>query len=158
MSKSVDVFCVDGVGFEGRLAPRMTTRLPAKLALCVLSLLVSADVLAGPKKPPPPPPRKPAAAAPAAPAQKPPPPPPASSPAPAPTSPAARRESNDAAAEAAANAARRGPTRVDFDERLLQGQSTKQGAIYLFERKESALRSMLRKRENFRREIGDSIE
>jgi len=47
---------------------------------------------------------------------------------------------------------------VDFDDRLVQGQSTKQGAIYLFERKESAMRSMLRKRENFRREIGDSIE
>lgn len=50
-----------------------------------------------------------------------------------------------------------GPTRVEFDDRLVQGQSNKKGAIYLFERKESALRSMLRKRKNFRAEIADSI-
>ncbi len=46
---------------------------------------------------------------------------------------------------------------MEFDDRLVQGQSNKQGAIYLFERKEAPLRSMLRKRQNFRGEMSDSI-
>src|SRR5437879_4703059 len=30
----------------------------------------------------------------------------------------------------------RGPTRIDFDDRLIQGQTNKSGAVYLYDRKE----------------------
>lgn len=53
---------------------------------------------------------------------------------------------------------RRGPARVDFDDRLIQGQTNKSGAIYIFERKSSDLRSMVRRRKSFRKEIYRSIE
>jgi len=58
-------------------------------------------------------------------------PPPAPDPAPAPTS-------------------FRGPTRVDFDDRLIQGQTNKSGAVYLFSRKETNISSMVRRRKSFR--------
>lgn len=74
-------------------------------------------------------------------------------------SPASRKGAEAPAADSAPLGNRAGgPTRVDFDDRLVQGQSTKQGAIYLFERKENPLRSMLRRRENFRSEIAGSIQ
>jgi hypothetical protein len=47
---------------------------------------------------------------------------------------------------------RRG-ARVEFDGRLVQGQTAKSGAIYLFARKRSELRSMVAEREAYRREI-----
>jgi len=50
-----------------------------------------------------------------------------------------------------------GPTRLDFDDRLIQGQTNKAGAVYLYERKELKVRSMVRLRENFRPEIYDSV-
>lgn len=53
---------------------------------------------------------------------------------------------------------RHGPARVDFDDRLIQGQTNKSGAIYIFERKSSDLRSMVRRRKSFRKEIFRSIE
>jgi len=53
---------------------------------------------------------------------------------------------------------RRGPARVDFDDRLIQGQTNKSGAIYIFERKSSELHSMVRRRTSFRDEIFRSIE
>lgn len=53
---------------------------------------------------------------------------------------------------------RRGPARVDFDDRLIQGQTNKSGAIYIFERKSSELRSMVRRRTSFREEIYRSID
>ena len=46
-----------------------------------------------------------------------------------------------------------GPTRLDFDDRLIQGQTNKSGAVYLYDRKELKNRSMLKKRESFRSEI-----
>jgi hypothetical protein len=55
-------------------------------------------------------------------------------------------------------ATRNGPARVDFDDRLIQGQSNKSGAIYIFERKSSELRSMVRRRTSFRDEIIRSID
>jgi hypothetical protein len=55
-------------------------------------------------------------------------------------------------------ATRRGPTRVEFDERLLQGQTNKANAIYLFQRRESALRSLVKKREHFHDEIDEALE
>ena len=51
----------------------------------------------------------------------------------------------------------RGPARIDFDDRLIQGQSNKSGAVYLYDRKELKIRSMIKKRENFRDEIVGSL-
>jgi hypothetical protein len=51
----------------------------------------------------------------------------------------------------------RGPTRIDFDDRLIQGQTNKSGAVYLYDRKELKIRSMIKKRENFREEIVGSL-
>jgi len=51
----------------------------------------------------------------------------------------------------------RGPTRIDFDDRLIQGQTNKSGAVYLYDRKELKIRSMVKKRENFRDEIVGSL-
>lgn len=55
--------------------------------------------------------------------------------------------------EEAVSVAPRGPTRIDFDDRLIQGQSNKSGAVYLFDRKELAVRSMVQQRTSFRSEI-----
>jgi hypothetical protein len=43
--------------------------------------------------------------------------------------------------------------RIEFDERLIQGQTAKAGALYLFDRKPSDLRSMVHERESYRGEI-----
>lgn len=43
--------------------------------------------------------------------------------------------------------------RVEFDGRLVQGQTAKSGAIYLFARKRTQLRSMVEERKNYRKEI-----
>ncbi|MHB8417153.1 MAG: hypothetical protein ACYDCL_03695 [Myxococcales bacterium] len=51
----------------------------------------------------------------------------------------------------------RGPARLDFDDRLVQGQSNKAGAIFLYDRKNLPLRSMVRTRTNFRDEIEDEL-
>ncbi|MDP2340194.1 MAG: hypothetical protein Q8O67_04485 [Deltaproteobacteria bacterium] len=53
---------------------------------------------------------------------------------------------------------RKGPARIEFDDRLVQGQTNKANAIYLFERRESALRSLLKKRSNFHDEIDEMLE
>jgi hypothetical protein len=44
----------------------------------------------------------------------------------------------------------RGPTRIDFDDRLIQGQTNKSGAVYLFDRKETGISSMVKRRKSFR--------
>jgi hypothetical protein len=51
---------------------------------------------------------------------------------------------------------RRG-ARVEFDGRLVQGQTAKSGAIYLFARQRSPLRSMVEERASFRQEILRSV-
>jgi hypothetical protein len=43
--------------------------------------------------------------------------------------------------------------RVEFDGRLVQGQTAKSGAIYLFARKRSELRSMVQERVDYRKEV-----
>jgi hypothetical protein len=65
----------------------------------------------------------------------------------------------DASASASASGAppTRGPTRIDFDDRLIQGQTNKSGAVYLYDRKELKTRSMVKKRESFRDEIITSV-
>jgi hypothetical protein len=63
----------------------------------------------------------------------------------------------EAAAPSTGVAPTRGPTRIDFDDRLIQGQSNKSGAVYLYDRKELKTRSMVKKRESFRDEIVTSV-
>jgi hypothetical protein len=55
-------------------------------------------------------------------------------------------------------AGRRGPARIEFDDRLVQGQTNKANGVYLFERRESALRSLLKKRTDFHDEIDEMLE
>jgi len=50
------------------------------------------------------------------------------------------------------------PSRMEFDERLIMGQSLKSGAVYLFERKDSEIQSMLRIRKDYRKELLEPIE
>jgi hypothetical protein len=61
--------------------------------------------------------------------------------------------------EASASAAppQRGPARIDFDDRLIQGQTNKSGAVYLYDRKELKTRSMIRERESFRAETLSTV-
>ncbi len=56
-----------------------------------------------------------------------------------------------AATPEAANLQRGG--RIEFDGRLVQGQTAKSGAIYLFARQRTDLKSMVRERETYRKEI-----
>lgn len=51
----------------------------------------------------------------------------------------------------------RGPTRIDFDDRLIQGQTNKSGAVYLFDRKETGIDSMVRRRKSFKHLTVSSI-
>jgi hypothetical protein len=47
----------------------------------------------------------------------------------------------------------RGPTRVNFDERLIKGQTTKAGSVYIFDRAESEIRSLVDRKRSFRKKI-----
>lgn len=47
----------------------------------------------------------------------------------------------------------RGPTRVDFDERLIKGQTTKAGSVYIYDRQEIDIRSLVRRGRSFRHRI-----
>jgi hypothetical protein len=113
---------------------------PILLALCAASL-TSTGAWPAPRK-------KPAAPAPAAAPRK-------ATPAPAAVPPGG--DAAPAAADAGGAPATRGPTRIDFDDRLIQGQTNKSGAVYLYDRKELKVRSMIKKRENFREEIVGSV-
>src|SRR6185369_17023546 len=96
-------------------------------------------------------------------AKKPPPPskPPPSAPAKPPpdmgTSKPIPGSSQADAAPAGAPPPTRGPTRIDFDDRLIQGQTNKSGAVYLYDRKELKTKSMIKKRETFREEIVGAV-
>ncbi len=46
-----------------------------------------------------------------------------------------------------------GPSRVDFDERLIKGQTTKAGSVYIFDRQQSDIRSLINKHRKFRYKI-----
>lgn len=107
------------------------------LALSALVLVVSFDAQAGaPKK------KAPAAAK--------------KAPAPA-AAPAAAPQGAPEGSTTAEGAPVRGPTRIDFDDRLIQGQTNKSGSVYLYDRKELKIRSMIKKRDNFRDEIIGSL-
>ncbi len=43
--------------------------------------------------------------------------------------------------------------RIDFGNAFIMGQTIKSGAVYLLKRKKSEIKSMLKRRENFREEI-----
>jgi hypothetical protein len=62
-----------------------------------------------------------------------------------------------AEANAGAPPPTRGPTRIDFDDRLIQGQTNKSGAVYLYDRKELKTKSMIKTRDSFRDEIVGSL-
>ena len=70
-----------------------------------------------------------------------------------PVAPSATSIPGAPAATASATPGQRGPTRIDFDDRLIQGQRNTAGAVYLYDRKELKQRSMIKKRESFREEI-----
>ncbi len=48
--------------------------------------------------------------------------------------------------------------RIEFDGRLVQGQTAKSGAIYLFARQRTNLKSMVRERKDFRKEILRTVD
>lgn len=115
---------------------RVTPMRPILFAFSTLVVLASFDAEAAPRKKPP--------AAAVVPAKK--------APAPANAATEAAPTSGDSA-----GAQVRGPTRIDFDDRLIQGQSNKSGAVYLYDRKELKIRSMIKKRDHFRDEIVGSV-
>ena len=51
----------------------------------------------------------------------------------------------------------RGPSRIDFDDRLIQGQTNKSGAVYLYDRKELKTTSMIKERDSFRSETLSTV-
>jgi hypothetical protein len=61
------------------------------------------------------------------------------------------------ATQAAPAMTARGPTRIDFDDRLLQGQTNKLGAVYLYHRRAPAQPSLLARHGGFRGEIAHDI-
>jgi hypothetical protein len=54
-------------------------------------------------------------------------------------------------------APQRGPTRLDFDDRLIQGQTNRSGAVYLYDRKELKNRSMIKTPDSFRQQIVGAV-
>lgn len=54
------------------------------------------------------------------------------------------------ASSAVAQEGYRGPTRVNFDERVIKGQTAKSGSVYIFERQEIAVNSLVTKKRTFR--------
>lgn len=111
---------------------------PILLALSALVMLTATQSVAGPKKKAPPAAAKKGPAVPNVPTSAP-------------------EAAAPATADASGSPQMRGPTRIDFDDRLIQGQSNKSGAVYLYDRKELKIRSMIKKRENFRDEIVGSL-
>ncbi|WP_224370245.1 hypothetical protein [Hyalangium versicolor] len=80
---------------------------------------------------------------------------PKTDPAPAPADPVTGEASSGASASAPPPS--RGPSRIDFDDRLIQGQTNKSGAVYLYDRKELKTRSMIKERESFRSETLSTV-
>jgi hypothetical protein len=55
-----------------------------------------------------------------------------------------------AASAFAQDAAYRGPTRVNFDERVIKGQTAKSGSVYIFDRQQVPTSSLVNKKRLFR--------
>ena len=64
---------------------------------------------------------------------------------------------SSSSASASAPPPSRGPARIDFDDRLIQGQTNKSGAVYLYDRKELKTRSMIKERDSFRSETLSTV-
>ena len=58
-----------------------------------------------------------------------------------------------AAPAAAGGSSLRRTTRIEFDAQLIKGQTTKAGEVQILERKDSELKSMVKRRTSFREEI-----
>ena len=58
-----------------------------------------------------------------------------------------------AAAPTAGGSTLRRTTRIEFDAHLIKGQTTKAGEVQILERKDSELKSMVKRRTSFREEI-----
>jgi hypothetical protein len=111
--------------------------------LCFLpavALVLSLDAYAAPKGKPKPAPKPPAGAVKSTPNVK-----------------VNQQDSAPAAQADNAPVPTRGPTRIDFDDRLIQGQTNKSGAVYLYDRKELKTKSMIKTRDSFRDEIVGSL-
>jgi hypothetical protein len=50
-------------------------------------------------------------------------------------------------------ASSRAPTRIDFDDRMIQGQTNKAGSVYLYDRKQLSIPALTKIPENFRGQI-----
>jgi|SRR5471030_90272 hypothetical protein len=74
-----------------------------------------------------------------------------------PPAPAPKGSDTAKTAAAPAQMQARGPTRIDFDDRLLQGQTNKLGAVYLYQRRSPAQPSLLSRRTSFRDEISRDL-
>lgn len=74
-----------------------------------------------------------------------------------PTSPVLDPVSGEPTAGGSAPPPARGPARIDFDDRLIQGQTNKSGAVYLYDRKELKTTSMIKERESFRSETLSTV-
>jgi hypothetical protein len=119
------------------LYPRMRRLL---YFLPVVALVLSQGAFAAPKGKPKPSPKPPAGAVKSTPNVK-----------------VNQQDSAPAAQADNAPAPTRGPTRIDFDDRLIQGQTNKSGAVYLYDRKELKTKSMIKTRDSFRDEIVGSL-
>lgn len=51
----------------------------------------------------------------------------------------------------------RGPSRVDFDDRLIKGQTTKADSVYIYDRQQIEIRSLVMKARTFRPKIIRSV-
>lgn len=47
----------------------------------------------------------------------------------------------------------KGPSRVNFDERLIKGQTTKAGSVYIFDRQQIEIKSLVKRERSFRTRI-----
>ena len=47
--------------------------------------------------------------------------------------------------------------RVDFDERIIKGQTAQSGAVYLFQRKDTQLKSLIKTKKSYQKEIVEEI-
>ena len=61
------------------------------------------------------------------------------------------------AQNAAGGSGYRGPTRVDFDDRLIKGQTTKADSVYIYDRQQIEIRSLVNKARTFRPMIIRSV-
>lgn len=61
------------------------------------------------------------------------------------------------AQNAAGGSGYRGPTRVDFDDRLIKGQTTKADSVYIYDRQQIEIRSLVMKARTFRPVIIRSV-